>query len=316
MSTLHSPTSQSATPQSPGLTNWVLVILLGIIWGAAFMGVSVALRGYGLWTVTAGRLTLGALVLVFVAALMGQPIWRLGGKREWAFTVALGLAAIALPFTLLSWGLQHVPSAFAGVAMGTVPLLVLPLVYVFSPEEGIGPRRIIGVALGFLGLLVLVGPGALSGEGSNLMLGRLACVGAAACYAIGSVTTRRAPKMPPVAFAGATLAVGAAAMLPIALVKEGIPEVSYSLATLSLVFVAVFPTALAAVMRVWIITTAGSLFMSTTSYMVPAWAVIYGIVLLGEDLSPQLFIALGLILVGIGIAQSRALLAALRGPKN
>lgn len=300
------------SPDSPGLLNWILIIALGVIWGAAFMGVATALGGYAPWTVTAGRVGLGALVLALVGSAMGQPIWRLGGGRAWLFAGLIGLGAVALPFALLSWGLQHIPSAFAGVAMGTVPLLVLPLVYLFSPEEGIGPRRIIGMGLGFAGLVVLVGPGALAGEGAALTLGRLACIAAAACYAVGSVLTRRAPKMPPVAFAGATLAIGALALLPIALIVDGIPEISASRATMGLVFVAVFPTALAAVIRVRVITTAGSLFMSITSYMVPVWAVIYGITLMSEDLPPQLFVALALILSGIGIAQSRAIAAALR----
>lgn len=300
------------SPQNPGTLNWLLILALGVIWGAAFMGVSVALQGFGPWTVTAARVALGAIVLGVAGSAMGQPIWRLGGVRPWVFAGLIGIEAVALPFALLSWGLQFIPSAFAGVAMGAVPLLVLPLVYLFSPDEGIGPRRVIGMILGFVGLVILIGPGALDGNGGDVMLGRLACIGAACCYAVGSVMTRRAPKMPPIAFAGATLAVGAVILVPIALISEGIPTVFDQTATLGLLFVAIFPTALAAVIRIRVITTAGSLFMSITSYMVPVWAVIYGITLMGEDLPPQLFVALGVILCGIGIAQSRAIAAALR----
>jgi drug/metabolite transporter (DMT)-like permease len=79
---------------------------------------------------------------------------------------------------------------------------------------------------------------------------------------------------------------------------------------LALIYVAVFPTALAAIIRVRVITTAGSLFMSITSYMVPVWAVIFGITLMGETLPPQLFWALALILAGIGLSQWRAIAAA------
>jgi drug/metabolite transporter (DMT)-like permease len=295
------------TPTSPGAFNWALILGLGVIWGTAFMGVATALDGMGPWWVTAGRVGLGALVLLAAGAVMRQGVGLIRGLRAWSYCAAIGLGAIATPFALLSWGLGQVPSAFAGVAMGAVPLLVLPLVALFSPEEGIGPRRIAGIFLGFLGLIALVGPGAL--EGGSLW-GRLACVGAAGCYAAGSVMTRRAPPMPPVAFATATLLVGAAALIPLAFVLEGTPRPTAVWPMLALIYVAVFPTALAAIIRVRVITTAGSLFMSITSYMVPVWAVIFGITLMGETLPPQLFWALALILAGIGLSQWRAIAAA------
>lgn len=289
--------------RAPGLANWLSIIVLGVIWGTAFMGVSTALTGITPWWVTAGRVALGALVLLPVGAAMGQGIGRIRGLRAWAFVAFMGLVSTALPFALLSWGLTQVPSAFAGVAMGSVPLLVLPLVALFSPDEGIGPRRIVGVVLGFAGLLLLIGPGAF-GEGT--LAGRLACVAAAACYAMGSVVTRRAPPMPPVAFAAAGLLIGAVALVPLAFVLEGPPQITRSGAFWALVYVALLPTGLAAIIRVRVITSAGSLFMSLTSYMVPLWAVLFGATIMGEALPPQLFWALAIILAGIGISQSRS----------
>jgi len=297
-----------ASPTSPGALNWALVLGLGVIWGTAFMGVSTALEGYGVFTVTAGRLLFATLILLLIGPLFGQGITRLRAWREWLFAGLIGTVAIALPFTLLSLGLQVVPSAFAGVAMGSVPLLVLPLVALFSPEEGIGPRRVIGVMLGFVGLVLLIGDGAFDGSGRDAeWFGRLACIGAAACYAIGSVLTRRAPKMPPIAFATATLLVGTAVMLPVALWTEGIPQAFPTLPSLALLYVALLPTGLAAIIRVRVITTAGSLFMSMVSYMVPVWAVIFGIAIMGEALPTSLFTALAIILVGILLSQWRSL---------
>jgi drug/metabolite transporter (DMT)-like permease len=297
------------SPRAPGALNWLLILALGVIWGTAFMGVSTALTGLTPWWVTAGRIGLGASILLPIGAAMGQGVWTIGPARNWAYVAFIGIVATAMPFMLLSWGLTQVPSAFAGVAMGAVPLLVLPLVAVFSPEEGIGPRRIIGVGLGFLGLILLVGPGAFD-DGS--IEGRLACVGAACCYAVGSVVTRRAPKMPPVAFAAGGLLIGALVLIPLAYALEGPPRLTRPEALWALLYVAALPTGLAAIIRVRVITTAGSLFMSLTSYMVPLWAVIFGVTLMDEVLPPQLFWALGIILGGIGISQSRALLQQLR----
>ncbi|ABD54153.1 DMT family transporter [Jannaschia sp. CCS1] len=297
------------SPARPGLKNWLLIISLGIIWGTAFMGTSLALEGISIWWVAAGRLALAAALLLPIGALMGQGLGTIRGGRAWGFVTIIGVGSLALPLTLLAWGLSYVPSAFAGVAMGAVPLIVLPLVAIFSRDEGIGPRRVIGVCLGFVGLVLLVGPGAFE---DGTFAGRLACIATAACYAAGSVLTRRAPTLPPVAFAGATLLMGALVLVPLAWIIDGPPQVTQSSAAWALIYTAIFPTGLAAIMRVRVITTAGSLFMSFTSYMVPVWAVLFGVTLMGEALPPQLFWALGLILLGIGISQSRALLQQLR----
>ncbi len=312
----------SPTPENPGLLNWGLIIFLGMIWGAAFMAQSIALDGFGPLSLAAYRTAIGGAALWLIAAAMGQglgQISQVAGRQGWLFSVWIGIASFALPFVLLSWGLQHVPSAFAGITMGMLPLLVLPLVAIFSPEEGIGPRRIAGVTLGFIGLVILIGPEALTAEGSDKALwGRLACIGAACCYAVGSVSTRRAPKMPPVAFAAVTLVVAAALLLPIALWREGLPKDLHLGPVLALLYVALLPTAIANVIRVRVITTAGSLFMTMTNYMVPVWAVVFGTTLLGEQLPPQTYVALALILSGIAISQSRSIQTALarRGKKR
>ncbi|MCY4180413.1 MAG: DMT family transporter [Litoreibacter sp.] len=297
----------SPSPQNPGALNWILIVSLGIIWGAAFMLTSLALDGFDFWTVAAARNLLGGLALWAVCIALGQPIRNIRSRKAWMAIVAIGLGALALPIAMLSWGLQYVPSAFAGVAMGGVPLLVLPLVAIFSPEEGIGPRRIIGLFLGFAGLAILLGPDAFAASGRDLETwGRLACLAAAACYACGSIITRRAPKTPPLPFATATLLVASLPLVPIALITEGLPQSYPVLPTSALILAALLPTALAAVIRVRVITTAGSLFMSLTSYQVPVWSVIFGIALMGEALPPQLYAALALILAGIAISQSRA----------
>ncbi|MDU8943857.1 DMT family transporter [Ovoidimarina sediminis] len=291
------------SPATPGALNWALVLGLGVVWGTAFMGVEVALRAYPPFTVAAGRVLIGALVLLVVGPILGQGLTRIPSARGWLFACLVGIAAAAVPFSLLSWGQQHVPSAFAGVTMGAVPLLTLLLAMYFSREEGVGPRRIAGVSLGFLGLVILVGPGAFSGESPLVGWGRLACVLSACCYAVANILTRRAPRMPPIALATAALLTASLVLVPLALMIEGVPDIPRALPSAALVWVALGPTALAALVQVRIIQTAGALFMSQVSYMVPLWSVIFGILILGETLPKQLFIALGLIFTGIAFSQ-------------
>ena len=304
---------RTPSPENPGLINWLLILVLGVIWGGAFMSVRLSLDGFGPWTVSAWRTGIGGITLAIIGAALGQGVHKIPTMRAWVFAIIIGAGAVALPFAMLSWGQQFIPSAFAGVAMGAVPLLVLPLVYLFSKDEGIGPRRVMGMLLGFVGLFILVGPGAAASTGhENEWLGRLACLAAAGCYASGSVVTRRAPKMPPIAFATATLLVAAGILIPIAAFTEGWPDSFPAKPTTALIYAAMFPTALAAVIRVRVITTAGSLFMSLTSYQVPIWSVILGVSFMGETLPPQLFFALAIILSGIALSQSRALMAMIK----
>lgn len=303
----------TATPQAPGALNWTLLLATSMIWGTAFIGMALALDGFGPLTVAAGRTSIGALALLAIGAATGQHVGHVPGPRGWLFAFLIGMSSVAIPFSLLAWSLQHVPTAFAGVAMGAVPLILLPLAYIFSPEEGIGPRRIAGVAMGFVGLALLVGPGATASTGSPLeTAGRIGCLLAASGYAIGSVLTRRAPKMPPATLTGAFLAAASVVMLPLALIVEGVPHSPGWGAVAALVYVGLFPTGLAYLARVRIITTAGSLFMSLVAYLVPVWAVLFAVTLMGEDLPPQLFVALALILAGIGLSQWRTLAALAR----
>ena len=303
----------TATPDNPGLKNWLSIIALGVIWGGAFLSTKMALDGFGPWWVAAGRVGLAAIGVTGVAALYGQGVHQVKGARSWAFILAFGLTSVVIAMSLLTWGQQHVSSAFAGIAMGAVPLMILPLAYVFSPEEGIGPRRIAGFIVGFLGLLVLVGPNAFVSSGADLeMLGRLACIGCACMYAVGSIITRRSPKMPPLAFASATLWVGAAILVPVAFYFKGAPASLNGIAGYALIYAALIPTAIGAIFRVSIIKSAGSVFMSLTSYMVPVWSVIFGMLILDEQITGTMVIGMLLILSGIGLSQSRAVLALFR----
>jgi len=191
--------------------------------------------------------------------------------------------------------------------MGAVPLLLLPLAWAFLPEEGIGPRRILGLASGFVGLAILIGGGVFEATSPLTPWGRIACVGAAFCYAVGSIVTRRAPAVSPVAFATGSIALGALILVPLAWALDGPPGWPGPRAGLAILYSALFPTALCFVLRVQVIRSAGSVFMSLVSYLVPVWAVIFGLWLGSEALSGRFFAALALILAGIAISQSRAL---------
>lgn len=270
------------------------------------MSMAVALEQYGPFTVAAARIGIGALALLAIVAVTRPGDLAIRDPKILIFILLLGVLNFALPFSLLAWGIQQVPSAFAGVAMGSSPIFVLLLAYLFVPDEQIGPRRTAGVILGFVGLLVLILPGVSSGLGSEgSVVARITCVVAALCYSVGAILIRRAPSVPPMAFTAGMLTAGALVLTPVALLVEGLPEINGARATWAMLYAGIFPTGLAFLMRVVVIRSAGPIFMSLVAYIVPLWAVLLGVILLNETLGASTYIGAGIILSGVGLTQLR-----------
>lgn len=287
--------------QQPTLFNWLSIIALGLIWGGTFMVVSIALEGYGPLTVACARVTLGAVALVGLMVVLQRPIPQLSGRLT-KYLLMIGLLNSAIPFALLSWGQQFVQSAFAGIAMAAVALFVLPLAHIFS-DERLTFRNSIGVGLGFAGAVVLIGPGLMRLGSGMEPWGQLACLGAAFSYAVASIMTRRCPTIDPIAMATAVLVVGAIALIPAMLVFEGLPAVAETRPTIAIILLGLIPTALAAWLRISTIRSAGSVFMAPVGFQVPVWSMIFGALVLNENLPIRFFVALGLILTGLAISQ-------------
>ncbi|WP_037307489.1 DMT family transporter [Ruegeria halocynthiae] len=287
--------------QQPTSRDWSGVVTLGLIWGGTFMIVAIALEGYGPITVATARTTLGAVALLGLMQLTNRKLPGRSPALWWAIAV-IGVLSSALPFVLLSWGQQYVPSAFAGLSMAAIPLMVLPLAHFFS-DEPLNTRRFLGVSLGFSGALVLIGPGLMQlGQGAE-PLAQLACIGAALCYSCASIITRRCPPIDPVVLAALSLLVGAVILLPIMLVTEGIPRWEGTRPGLAIILLGLVPTAFATLLRVSIIRSAGSVFMTLVNYQVPVWSMVFGAWVLSEALPLRFFLALAMILTGLAISQ-------------
>jgi len=294
---------------SAGTLNWIKLLALGLIWGASFMFISVALRDLGPLTIVAGRVGLGALVLLVIIRMrrIGLPsLSDSNGRLVWASAVAMGFFSSALPFAMLSWGQKYVASGFAGVSMAVVPLFVLPLAHFLVPGERLTLRRGICFLIGFAGVVVLIGFDAFKLVGSDYeALARIACLGASLCYAAGAIITRLCPKTDMLSLSAAALLSATVIILPFALAIEGIPAMPSAMSLAAIVYLGLFPTALAQVLLVQVIRDAGPSFMSLVNYQVPVWSVLFGVVLLNELLPPQLYLSLVLILGGLLLSRKR-----------
>jgi len=288
-------------PTQPTLSNWMSIIALGLIWGGTFMVVSLALRGYGPFTVACARTTLGALALFSLMIVLRRPFPSWAALKA---TALIGPLNTAFPFALLAWGQQYVPSAFAGISMAVLPLLILPLAHFFSDEK-MSLNKVFGMSLGFLGAVILIGPSALQIGQGMAPLGQMACLGATLCYAVSSILTRRCPPIDSIALAAFTLIFGAIWIIPAMLWIEGVPTPTDGNSTLAIIFLGFVPTALAAYLRVSVVRTVGSIFMTNVNYQVPLWSVLFGTFILNETLELRFFLALACILIGLVISQRK-----------
>ena len=295
-------TQPQITPAS-----WGMVATLGLVWGATFLFIELALEGITPFWLAAGRIGFAALLAVAIWQVRGGRLF-LTQETGWAALAVAGLFNSAVPFMLLSWGQQTVTSGFAGVSMASGALIMLPLAHVFVPGERITLRRTIGMLVGFVGVAVLLGGQAFVSSGDPMEpYGRLACFGAATCYAISSVLMRRLPPVDPFGLAAMALVFGSLLVIPAALVVEGPPPLPDTRTLWIVALLGLIPTAGANMLRILVIRSAGPVFMSLVSYQVPMWSVILGIVVLGEPFRPALLLAMGLILLGVLVSQWGAL---------
>jgi drug/metabolite transporter (DMT)-like permease len=272
--------------------NAVMLALLALIWGASFMFIKVADRQLAPSTLILGRLSLAALTLAVFA-----PRGTFASMREsWRWLVVVGLVNTAIPFWLLSWGETRIQSGLASILQAAVPIFNAALAFLFFRELRVTGIKLVAVAVGFVGVALLVGA-----QPQGKLLGALAVVGMAFCYGAGGLlASRHLRAVPAHAVALGTSAVAAVVAAPAGIAQA--PHVVPSWKTWgSIAMLAVVGTALAYLLFFAIIANAGSGYASLVTYLVPPIALAYGAVFLGEHFGATAFVALVVILAGVGL---------------
>lgn len=289
--------------------SWAMVAILGFVWGGTFLIIELALEGITPFWLAAGRIGFGAALTTMIWQVRGGHLFATplsGGERIDLYVIAA--LSSAVPFMLLSWGQQYVTSGFAGVSMASVALMVLPLAHFLVPGERITLRKTAGFVIGFVGITLLIGGQAFESTGLALeMPGRLACIGAAGCYAVSSILMRRLPPVDPLGLSAVLLILGAVLVIPMAWIVEGPPPMPDTRTLWLVAFLGMVPTAAANLLRVKVVRTAGPVFLSLVNYQVPVWSVLMGAAVLGEPLPASLVWAMALILAGVALSQFGAL---------
>ncbi|MCW3023869.1 MAG: family transporter [Conexibacter sp.] len=277
---------------------WLSLAFTAALWGASYLFIKVALDdGLSEGFIICVRTILGALVLLPLAVRAGALPQILA---RWRWALALAAAQVIVPFGLITFGENHVPSALAGILVATSPLFVALLAVRVDPAERSHGWGLVGVVLGMVGVVVLFGVD-LSGDAKTL-LGGLMIVGSGACYAVAMLIAKRAfTGVPPVGVAASNLVIGAVAWLPVALfsLPHAVPGANAVLAMLAL---GAGGTGLAFLFFYTSIAEVGPARASVVAYVAPAFAVVYGVTLLHEQLTLGTIGGLVLILAGSWLA--------------
>ena len=287
----------------------MILFALTIFWGTAFLFNELALRSFPPAVVVALRTTVALSMLLVALRYSGSRLPPPG--RGWA---AIGLVAALgtiIPFNLVAWAQQHIDSSLTAVLMAIMPLYVITLSHYFVPGQRLNAFRVAGFALGFAGVLMVIGPDLGSLGSSNVELwAMLAALAAALSYAAGSVMARRIGEQDPLTLSSGTLLVSAVCTGAFALPKVNsiqwpvAPESAAAIAILG-----VIATALSTVLFFQLVQGPGPAFLSIVNYLVPAWAVLVGAIILNEPLSGVMLGGLALILTGIAISEAGQWLA-------
>ncbi|WP_233128234.1 DMT family transporter [Maricaulis sp. W15] len=289
-------------PHTVGPRDWAALILLTVLWGSAF-----AFIKHGVETLPPGamifvRLGLAATILTAWAHARGHRLPPLTDRR-WLWMAGLGLFGNALPFFLVSWAQQYIDSALAGILVATMPLATVGLAHVFVPGERMTLRAVLGLLVGFSGVILLLGPSALAGLGGADTLAQLAVIGAAVCYAVNAIQARLLPETRPSVSAAGMLIMATLFALPIGIWDLMRVEAVAPTAWAAAAWLAIGPTALASVVLMQVARTAGPNFLAIANYLTPIAALLTGLVI-GEMIGWPAVVALAVILAGVWLARS------------
>jgi drug/metabolite transporter (DMT)-like permease len=294
-----------------GPREWILMLVLSGLWGGSFFFFKVLVAQLPPFTVVLGRVALAALLLNMYLAARRDPMPA--SPRLWGSFVVMGILNNVVPFALIAWGETRISSGLASILNATTPIFTVLAAHFLTHNEKINWGKWLGVAFGFLGVAVLIGPSAISGIGRGNVMGEVACLGAALIYAFAGIYGRRFKGIPPLKVATGQITGSTLVLIPlVALIDRpwALPMPN-SAGWLAWAAIAVFSTAFAYVIYFRILAAAGATNTMLVTFLVPISALLLGAIFLGEIVGLQAIE--GMVLIGMGlVAIDGRLWAALR----
>ena len=286
--------------QRDQVINWALLFTLVALWGTSFLGIKVSLESFAPDQVVVLRLSIGALVLIAFMLARGKRLPT--NPKAWLHFTVLGLVGNVLPFWFIARGQVFVTSGMAGLLMAIMPLVTLILAHFFIDDENLNRNKLLGFVFGITGIILILGPTILGSQ--NSLIGCLLVLSAAILYATNTIIARRLPSYSSAVIStGVTICAALISLIfwpsVLSINFETIPTV----ALVTIIWMGIFPTGVAAIIFFVLIRRAGPTFLSNINYLIPLVAYFTGALVLGELVVWHDMIALAAILFGIAVSR-------------
>ena len=281
---------------SPKTSDYFILVLLSLIWASAFFNIKIATYSYGPITIAFLRIFFGMIPVLLLCFYKKIKIEV--SSKDWKWFAAIGIINLVIPFFLIAYGVQKVQSNLAAILMSTTPISATILAHLFIDKEKINLVKILGIILGFLGIVYLFSENLLIND-ENLFSALMILVGST-FYVIGGILTLKISHKKNENVTASILIWGTIFVCPISLIIEQPWNLNPSLeSTLSLIYLGVFPTGIAWLLRFMILKRNGLVFQSQVAYLIPIFGVILGYLFLNELVTSKILISLFIVILGI-----------------
>ena len=292
------------------VNNFILLIILSAIWGSAFFAIKVGLNSFSPIAVASLRLIIASIFLLFIFYIQKKNI--VFTKEVLFLLILIGIIGNFIPFFLISWAEQFIPSSTAGMLMAIGPIITLIMSHFLTKNEKFSLMKFVSIIIGLAGVFLIFNINSLDNIFNNNsidILAKLLVILAAFGYMFSNIIAYE--KLTNIdSFSITTFATtfGAIFSLPFLIFDMSINNFNYNFnynSAYAIIYLGIFPTAIAFQFRYYITKTSGPVFLSYVAYLIPAFAVIWGYILLSEKIAINSFIGILLILFGVYLGQSK-----------
>ena len=282
--------------RQPKLLDYLLLILLALIWASAFFNIKIATYSFGPITIAFLRVFFGAIPVLLLCYYKKIKIEAF--SKDWYWFAMIGFINLVAPFFLIAYGVQSVQSNLAAILMSTTPLSSTVLGHFYTKNEKFNFIKTIGILIGFSGILYLFSDNILINQ-NNFYSAILILLGST-CYVIGGVLTLKISKKKNENVTGSILVWAVLILIPIVIIVEQPWNVSLRLdSTISVIYLGLVSTGIAWLLRFRILVNNGLIFQSQVSYLIPIFGTILSYIFLKELITFKVLISLIAVSVGI-----------------
>jgi drug/metabolite transporter (DMT)-like permease len=281
--------------------DYFLLTLLALIWASAFFNIKIATYSYEPLTIAFLRIFFGAIPVVLICYIKKIKIEAF--SKDWHWFAAIGIINLVIPFFLIAYGVQKVQSNLAAILMASTPLSASLLAHFFTKNEKINLIKTFGVLIGFSGIVFLFSDNILIDE--NNFISAISILCGSTFYVIGGLLTLKISSKKNENVTASILIWGSIVLLPISLFVDQPwnnlnPRID---STLSLIYLGIFSTGIAWLLRFYILKHNGLVFQSQVAYLIPIFGVILGFLILNEAITSKVIISLIAVIIGIYIVK-------------